>query len=62
MDSVFMEQFIKRRIDFLFITLNFLSLSLFTQSLTYYQAAADDATRRLEEALIRGSTVWYMGV
>jgi hypothetical protein len=40
----------KNRI-FLFILLNLFSLPLCAQSLADYQAAADDATRRLEEAL-----------
>jgi hypothetical protein len=44
----------KNRI-FLFILLTLFSLPLLAQSLADYQAAADDATRRLEEALSGGS-------
>jgi hypothetical protein len=45
----------KRKIGFLLILLTLFSLPLCAQSLADYQAAADDATRRLEEALGGGS-------
>ncbi|MCL1958646.1 MAG: LPP20 family lipoprotein, partial [Spirochaetes bacterium] len=47
----------KNNISFLFLLFYFIfiSFSLYSQSLASYQAAADDATRRLEEALSGGS-------